>query len=198
MARKIIMPTENVEYTFRFPPKKQLVYRWFGDVTEKGRLLLWNLTGKYYTGMTATYFTYLLKNRLVNKKTVADVSDKPNPKEPTVKNEKVAKSVTHSQPIEEKRTELTEQEKADNVRFCDKCINEVRGYSDTEKSYLRLKVVQTVSKEKIGLYDTGRVITDLERLKGDISDEEYSAIISRYFAISETVSSYRARCAALK
>lgn len=198
MARKIIMPTENVEYTFRFPPKKQLVYRWFGDVTEKGRLLLWNITGKYYTGMTATYFTYLLKNRLVNKKTVADVADKPTAKEATGKNEKVAKSVTHSQQTEEKRTELTEQEKADNIRFCDKCINEVRGYSDTEKSYLRLKVVQTVSKEKIGLYDTGRVITDLERLKGDISDEEYSAIISRYFAISETISSYRARCGGLR
>lgn len=198
MARKIIMPTENVEYTFRFPPKKQLVYRWFGDVTEKGRLLLWNITGKYYTGMTATYFTYLLKNRLVNKKTVADVADKPTVKEPTAKNEKVAKSVTHSQPIEEKRTELTEQQKAENVRFCNQFINEVRGYSDTEKSYLRLKLEQTVSKEEIGLYDTGRVITDLERLKGDISDEEYSAIISRYLAISGTISSYRARCGGLR
>lgn len=193
MAKKIIMPEENVEYTFRFPPKKQLVYRWFGDVNEKGRLLLWNLTGKYYTGMTATYFAYLLKNRLVEKRTVADVSDRP-----TTKKELVAKIETKIESQKPNYTELTEQEKADNICFCNKCIEEIQGYSDTEKSFLKIKVVQKVSKENVGLYEVGRVISDLERLKGEISDEEYSAIISRYFAISETISSYRARCGGLK
>lgn len=198
MTRKIRMPEENVEYTFRFPPKKILVYRWFGDVNEKGRLLLFNLTGKYYTGMTATYFTFLCKNRLVNKKTVADVSDKPTLKEPTAKKENFSKVVTHSQPTEEKRSELTEQEKADNVFYCNKIIEELKGYSDVEKRFLKIKVEQRVSKEDIGLYEVGLMINNVEQLKGEISDEEYSAVMGRYFMISSIVSAYRAQCGGLK
>ena len=196
--KKIRMPEENVEYTFRFPPKKMIVYRWFGDVTEQGRLLLWNKTGKYYTGMTAVYFSFLCRNRLVNRQTVEPISDKPDKKTPAVKNSKALNNVTYSPPEEKKYTVLTEQEQAENVIYCNKIIEELKGYSDVEKHFLKIKVGQRVDKEKISLYDVGRMINNVEQLKGEISDDEYSAVMGRYLTISNIVRDYRAQCGGLR
>ena len=78
--KRIIEPQENVEYVFRFPPKKVYAYRWYGDI-QKGRILLFNITRKYYTAMTPVYFTFLCSNRLVSK-TIVQPNDKPIIEEP--------------------------------------------------------------------------------------------------------------------
>lgn len=69
----VIMPEQDVRYTFAFSPTKKMVYRWYGEYKTKqngqqtGRLMLYNETTERYTDMTLSYFRYLCRRHLVEK-----------------------------------------------------------------------------------------------------------------------------------
>lgn len=193
--KQLKMPEENIEYTFRFPPKRILVYRWYGDM-QRGRILLYNLTGKYYTGMTPVYFNFLLSNRLVQKKEVPEEEPKELPN--------VVKSAVTGQSTDQKKkpeeptfTEQTDEEFAENIKFCDECIANIKKYSDNEKKWLYY-VLKQQSVSIAEAHDINRLIIDFERAKGIMSDQEFSDLMCRYMKVDNLIKKHRADLGGLK
>lgn len=173
--KRIKKPQENVEYVFRFPPKKKYTYRWFGDV-EKGRILLFNVTKGYYTGMTPQYFTYLCQNRLVSK-TIMQPTEKPATEEPAPKK-------TEKAFIREPEVLSSEEEKA----FIQNAIKKLSSISENNRRYLKTKFAERKDLEVKNLIDKFNVA-----LKGGVSDEEFTNLMGSYIAVTSTLDAFLSR-----
>lgn len=162
---KTRLPIENVEYTFRFPPKRQLTYRWFGDRGKNGRLLLWCITGKYYTSMTPECFSYFISKRLVSRVAVQPSEETPKA---TPKTEK---------PKEEPTKEATKLD-GEILEFVKKTLAKLEKISQSNRNYVRAKFL---GKREMTVE---QIITDFNyALKFGISDDGFNALMSRYVKI---------------
>ena len=137
--KRIIEPQENVEYVFRFPPKKVYTYRWYGDM-HKGRVLLYNVTRKYYTAFTPQYFTFLQSNHLVSK-TVVQPNDKPIIEEPapTVAPSPAPQKKTLKEIEEERERSLNEVKPldADSIKFLQEKIQQQEIIPEKHKNFIK-------------------------------------------------------------
>ena len=186
MKMRIIKPVENVEYTFRFPPKRILIYRWYGNVTDKGRLLLFNKTENYYTGMTPQYFTFLLRNRLVEKKTV-DVAEKPP--EPKTVATKQTIAIKEQANDTDKVTALD----SDSLAFVDKAIKWLEDLRPEDKHYLQMKF--SGQKE----LSITQMIANFKYIKDNgISNKGFGVMISRYLKLASTLSAFKQKLGGIK
>ena len=189
MAMRIKMPVENVEYTFRFPPKKKFTYRWYGDVSDKGRLILFNKPEGYYTGMTPAYFTFLCRNRLVNRTTVAPAKEKPAEVKPVEC--KAEKTIEKHERIEEQRDDSTLD--AEGVAFVNKAIEWLNNLRPEDRHYLSMKFPG--QKE----LSVTKMITDLNYIKNNgISDKGFGIMISRYLLLESTLSAFLSKLGGIK
>lgn len=69
--KNLIKPLENVIYTFAFPGKKNLNVRFYGNVTDSGKFIFYDVDNHHFlTKMTTDRFTYLMRKHLVSKRNV--------------------------------------------------------------------------------------------------------------------------------
>jgi len=69
--RMSLVPLEDVLYTFRFLRKEKVeyrTYRFYGEVTEKGRYILYDVKDKHPMDLTVQGFSYKMRKQLVRKK----------------------------------------------------------------------------------------------------------------------------------
>lgn len=181
LNKKLKRPAENVYYHFRFPPKKVHIYRWFGDENECGRLIFYNVNGKYYTSMTVQYFTYLMKNRLIKAETTSSEAEKPAEK-----------------PIEKPAEKLKDQE-SKSVKKPDDSWRYKPQVLDADSKALLVKIrhdmlnitgVRLKYIEEHGPYSVSKVISDIDDVikAGIVSDYDFGRIISRFYSIDATLS----------
>lgn len=192
--KRIRMPLENVEYTFRFPPKRQITYRWFGEQEgPKGRLVLWNVTGKYYTKMTPQYFTYLCSNRFIKKETVDAIEEKPAPvsqlakaKEKPVSEPALIKEVAPAPPKEPERDldkvlPLGKEE----IEVLEGWIKRLEALTENEKFLIRAKF--PMKKE----YKPDNLIVAMRyAIKNGISDNGFGVLVCRYMRIDGAITDF--------
>lgn len=184
--KKLIAPIENVEYTFRFPGKRQFVYRWYGEYAYNDtRFLIYNKTMKFYTNMTKEYFNFLVKNRLVKREAVNVME----PPEEMI----VPKEIVNSEEREWARKEKEEEIKRNEVTPL-----------DSESLVWTQNVVRELSKIKVAdrLYiqrhfgykpemTVERLIVDFENaIKKGISDKGFGVLCSRYMQMTTSLSEF--------
>lgn len=179
--KRLKRPAENIEYSFRFPPKKIHTYRWFGDIGTDGRLILYNIKGRYYTSMTPQYFTYLIKNRLVEAKETLSFNGT-LPEQP-IKKPKEQKYIPDHTCVKKpddswryKPQVLDADSKALLVKIRHDMLN-ITG--------VRLKYI-----EEHGQYSVSKLISDIDDVikAGIVSDYDFGRIISRFYSIDATLS----------
>lgn len=161
----VIMPEQDVRYTFAFSPTKKMVYRWYGEYKAKqngqktDRLMLYNETTERYTDMTLSYFRYLCRRHLVEKmpidcegydlKGMPVKKEKPKPPEPKVK----------------KEPEMTEREA--NIELANMFLEQINSITAQEKYRLECELGGD------SLYNTDKISKDLKNIiKGKLSNEE--------------------------
>lgn len=181
---RIVLPIENVEYTFRFPPKRQIVYRWFGDYDGE-RLLLYNKTGRYYTKMSKVYFTLLLKDHLIRREAV-NVMEPPEemivPKEIVDSEEREWARKEKEEEI--KRNEVTPLD-SDSLVWTQNVVRELSKIKVEDRLYIQrhfgYKPEMTVE----------RLIVDFENaIKKGISDKGFGVLCSRYIKMTNSLSEF--------
>lgn len=180
LNKKLKRPAENVYYHFRFPPKKVHIYRWFGDENECGRLIFYNVNGKYYTSMTVQYFTYLMKNRLIKAETTSSEAEKPaeKPIEKPKEQKYIPDDTCVKKPDDSWRYKpqvLDADSKALLVKIRHDMLN-ITG--------VRLKYI-----EEHGPYSVSKLISDIDDVikAGIVSDYDFGRIISRSAVIDSTI-----------
>ena len=181
-TKRLKMPSENVEYIFRFPPHRKITYRWFGDEKGKGRLVFYNVTGKYYTAMTVFYFNYLLSNRLVEKTNVEPLPEIPERKEKTKQTQQATLKI---KPKEEPK----EEPKKD--------LDKIEPLSTEEKTYLNnlwLKInalnSNTIAfiERQLGKNAVSKLGADIKNaILYGISDNDFQLVIRRSIQIDELI-----------
>lgn len=191
MIKKLKPPVENVEYTFRFPPKKLFTYRWYGETDKKGRLIFWNVGGKYYTSFTPQYFTYLQRNRLVGKKDViAEEKPEDNIKEKSTPVSQLTKEsgspvVKEIKEVERDRDKVEPLTK-ELIKYLEDLIGRLKTITDQGKLIIRAKF--PMQKE----YLPERLIADMQQaIKNGISDKGFGVLMSRYLKIDNELRNAR-------
>jgi len=119
--RKPVIPKENVLYTFRFLEKdkvKYRTYRYYGEVTGKGRYFLYDINDKHPMSITATGFGYKIRKQLVRKENLLDEPKKEKPKEILKQVESEAPSMSMDE-------------------FYQKTLNSIDRYSEEDKRSIK-------------------------------------------------------------
>ncbi len=177
---KVIKPQENVEYTFRFSADKKETYRWFGEISDTGRILLYNVKTNYCSDVTQARFSYMMRKLLVFSRPVQPKA--PATAEPVRRLAEQAPTVSKPSPPSEDEQDKIKALDGEVRDWVLELIQELKNTTAEERRALSFRY--PYKKE----YTINGMVSQFEyALEHGISDRAFGVLVCRYMAMSDVM-----------